>query len=135
MTGPVGIGQDRTPFDAFLQAEVGHDRNGTAVTVMSALARLGLDPCQVAADLSRQPPGTARKRLENALAELENIPDLNRRRSTISARLIALLPNAAIGAAKAPPGAALGFGPILAFVLVVLFVVQTLLLGTSGPGG
>jgi len=35
---------DGNDFDPFLFASVGEDRNGANVTVISALARLGLDP-------------------------------------------------------------------------------------------
>jgi hypothetical protein len=136
MPGPDGLGPEGTPYDEFLQAEVGQDQRGTTVTVLSALARLGLDPWEVAAELSRQPRSAARNRIEALLSRLDDIPELRHHRATISARLTELLPGAKIHVATAaPPGAALGFGPILAFVLIVLFVVQTLLLGTNGPGG
>ena len=38
-------------FDRFLHATVGEDRNGYAVTVLSTLARLGLDPWNETAEL------------------------------------------------------------------------------------
>src|SRR5690242_19308420 len=42
-------------FDAFLSASIGEDADGVGVTVMSALARLGLDPWSEAARLSDLP--------------------------------------------------------------------------------
>ena len=44
---------DGSDFDAFLQAELGEDRNGVAVTVLSALARVGLEPWTEAKELAR----------------------------------------------------------------------------------
>lgn len=39
-------------FDKFLCASIGEDRNGTMLSVLSALARLDVDPWQEAADLA-----------------------------------------------------------------------------------
>ena len=41
MTRPAGLGSG---FDAFLFAVIGEDRNGMALSVVSMLARMDLDP-------------------------------------------------------------------------------------------
>jgi hypothetical protein len=42
-------------FDNFLFASIGESRNGMLLSVLSALARLDLDPWQEAAELARLP--------------------------------------------------------------------------------
>ena len=44
-------------FDEFLWASVGEDRNGTGLSVLSALARLDVDPWQEANSLARMRQG------------------------------------------------------------------------------
>ena len=55
-------------LDPFLYAFVGEDRYGSAVTVVSALARLGLDPWNEAAELASLGRELARARLVSELA-------------------------------------------------------------------
>jgi hypothetical protein len=43
----------RPEFDEFLEASIGEDRNGTTLSVLSALARLEVDPWQEATNLAR----------------------------------------------------------------------------------
>ena len=47
-------------FDKFLGAPIGEGRNGTPLSVLSALARLDVDPWQEAASLARMPSGRGR---------------------------------------------------------------------------
>jgi len=42
-------------FDEFLRAPIGADRNGTSLSVLSALARLNVDPWQEATSLRECP--------------------------------------------------------------------------------
>ncbi len=44
MADPNVLNPHPPEFERFLHASVGEDRNGYFVTVLSALARLGLDP-------------------------------------------------------------------------------------------
>jgi len=82
-------------FHDFLYAPVGDDRNGMLLSVLSALARLNVDPWKEAAELSRLPKDTAIGRLAALIASLPDgrseFPD----REAIAARLIALLPHRA----------------------------------------
>jgi hypothetical protein len=52
MTRTVSIPGPGSDFDAFLFAPVGEERNGMLLSVLSALARLDVDPWQEAARLA-----------------------------------------------------------------------------------
>jgi hypothetical protein len=70
-------------YNAFLHAEVGEELNGTRLTVLTALTRLGVDPWQEAARLADLPRDVAVTALAAALARLPE---------AIATRLAALLP-------------------------------------------
>jgi hypothetical protein len=57
-------------FDAFLSAPVGEDADGVELSVMSALARTGLDPWSEAARLSDLPHDAAVEALAATLGQL-----------------------------------------------------------------
>jgi hypothetical protein len=82
----------RTPFDDFLFAEIGEEKNGVPLSVVSALVRLDLDPWLEAESLARLPSDTAVGRLASLIAALPGgvpaQPDPDR----IAASLIGLLP-------------------------------------------
>jgi len=69
MTNPA-----RTDFDEFLYASVGADSSGNPVTLLSALARLNVDPWEEAANLARLSIESATQRLAALLAALPNGP-------------------------------------------------------------
>jgi hypothetical protein len=98
MTPAVSIPQLGSEFDDFLFAPVGDDANGMTVSVLSALARLDVDPRQEAANLARLPGGPAIERLTLLLAALPGRISANP--GTIATRLIPLLRRPA-GAATA----------------------------------
>jgi len=50
-------------FDDFLFASIGEDRNGMLLSVLSAMARLDVDPWQEAAKLAGLPGQAATQRL------------------------------------------------------------------------
>ena len=94
MTRPTSVSQLGSEFDAFLFAPIGADRNGMFLSVLSALARLDIDPWQEAAKLARLPTNAATERLASVIAVLpEKPPALDP--SMIAARLIAFLPRRA----------------------------------------
>ncbi len=93
-------------FDGFLFAQVGEDRNGVQVSVLSALARLGVDPWQEARQLAGLPVDHARQRLDTLIAALPGIPALLLNHRSIANRLIALLPGKGAAPAEAPKVAA-----------------------------
>ena len=108
-------------FDPFLFAEVGEERNGMLLSVLSALARLDLDPCREAASLSRLPAAAATERLSSLLSSLP------RSQLTVPApaaitRLVGLLPKAARDESWSP-GAAVLARSKMSWPMVVYFIV------------
>jgi hypothetical protein len=79
-------------FDDFLFAPIGEDKNGMMLSVISALARLDVDPWEEAAKLAQLPETTAARRLASLIAALPGRPVTNLDPGTIVPRLIALLP-------------------------------------------
>ena len=86
-------------FDDFLLAAVGDDHTGMQLSVLSALARLDVDPWEEAAALARLPNDSATQKLASLIAALPAGPTARADSRTIAARLIPLLPH------HAPPGA------------------------------
>lgn len=132
--------QGGTPFDGFLYARLGEDSAGNSVSVLSALARLGLDPWEEAAVLSDLPRDGAAERLSGLLTRVRDVPTLGSGQAAILSRLIGLLPrdgenrggDGLVQAATARLG---GLGPVLALLLVILFLLQIVFSGASGPDG
>lgn len=113
-------------FDNFLFAPIGEDRNDMPLSVLSALARLDIDPWQEAAELARLPRATATQRLASSIAALPDGQPENLEHGTIAARLIALLPRQA--SSKIPPHETLlDAGDVTKFragiVMYVVFIV------------
>ena len=82
-------------FDSFLFAPIGEDGNGMVLSVLSALARLDIDPWQEAAKLSGLPGGAATRRLASLIAALPDEASAYPDPATVAARLVALLPRPA----------------------------------------
>jgi hypothetical protein len=82
-------------FDKFLSAPIGEGRNGTPLSVLSALARLDVDPWQEAASLARMPMDAAVTRLTALIAALPDAPTKDVPATTIAASLVTLLPQPA----------------------------------------
>src|SRR5579871_6864247 len=83
-------------FNDFLFAPIGEERNGMPLSVLSALARMDVDPWQEAAELARLSKENATQRLASLIAAaLPGKPSVRQDPGTIAARLIALLPRGA----------------------------------------
>jgi hypothetical protein len=78
-------------FDEFLCAPIGGDRDGTGLSVLSALARLNVDPWQEATSLALMPREAAVVRLTALIDALPNEGIIGIS-TTIAADLLALLP-------------------------------------------
>jgi hypothetical protein len=92
-------------FNDFLFATVCEERNEMPLSVISALARLDLDPWTEAAELARMPTDSATRRLSSLLDGVANDPPTPPDRATIAARLVALLPtpvNPGVGSHEHP---------------------------------
>ena len=121
--------QSATPLDRFLHASVGEDRNGNPVTVLSAFARLGLDPWEEASDLSRLTRERARLRLGGLLARFRDVAVSGDGYGPTTQRLIDLLPrNSPHSSREANPSSSpahLAVAPILAIISVIFVLVLT----------
>ena len=83
---------DGSDYDAFLFAELGEDRNGAAVTVLSALARIDLEPWNEARELSNLAREDAQVRLTTHFEAITDIPALALASEGRAAKLVSLLP-------------------------------------------
>ena len=93
----------RSEFNEFLFAPIGEEGNDTLLTVLSALARLGLDPWQELARLALLSREKATQSLASMIANLPNGRWAPAESSAIASRLIALLPKKGAGLAAAAP--------------------------------
>jgi hypothetical protein len=117
-------------FDDFLYAPIREDRSGLPLSVVSALARLDVDPWEEAAKLAAMSGEAATQRLSVLIASLPAQPPIDPECRTIAARLIALLPRQPVAAAAAhtkaarleaaPKSPALTYA--LYYVLFMLFI-------------
>lgn len=92
-------------FDPFLYAEVGDDRHGGPLSVISALARVGVDPWEEAARLARLPLHAAARALSALLTRLPAGSGQPTDPINVATRLVRLLPHASTGS-EAPHVAA-----------------------------
>lgn len=79
-------------YNTFLYATIGADPGGSALSVLSAMARMNLDPWQEAAKLAELPGKAAAGRLATLIAALPGGPSVADEPGIIAARLIKLLP-------------------------------------------
>jgi hypothetical protein len=91
-------------FNEFLFASVGAEKNGTELTVLSALTRLGIDPWGEAARLSDLPREAAARALAAAIAALPEGDWTVSDSWAIAARLVDRLPGRRVPAMPSPRG-------------------------------
>jgi len=94
----------RKDFDEFLFAPVGKDASGMPVTLLTVLARLGVDPWEEANDLAHLSREPAMQRLASRLESMPNAPVSAEETVNIATRLITLL-HRAPGRKPASPAA------------------------------
>jgi len=120
-------------FDRFLGAPIGEGRNGTPLSVLSALARLDVDPWREAASLARMPVDAAAMRLTALIISLPDAPTKDVPAMKVAANLVTLLPKpasftvnssdsvfAAVGPQQAQMRFALGALAVLAMIALAL---------------
>jgi hypothetical protein len=83
-------------FEPFLFAPIGEDNHGMVLSLLSALARLNVDPWEEAATLAQLPRDTATRKLASLISTLPDGASARADSATIAARLIPLLPNRAV---------------------------------------
>jgi hypothetical protein len=81
-----------TGLTPFLNAEIGSEENGAALTMLSFLARLGLDPWAEAARLERLPKVALTKHLTDLIRQMPLSPPALNDAELVAARLSRLLP-------------------------------------------
>lgn len=91
----------RSDLNRFLFAEVGEEQEGNPLSVLSALARLGLDPWQEARRLANLPARAAVEGLAQVIAGMPASPWPLPAATLIAERLVGLLPRPGGGAATA----------------------------------
>lgn len=132
-------------FDPFLFASIDEERDDPVLSVVSALARLDVDPWKEAASLARMPKDQAKERLTFLIASLPAGATTGSSPEIIAARLIALLPqagsiNTAAAAtlrpvARIPVSQLVVAAGVLALVLVGYFLFTTRFSAPQDPHG
>ncbi len=128
-------------FDEFLGAPIREDVNGTTLSVLSALARLDVDPWREATSLARMPREAAAERLTALIDALPREP-ASAVPSQTSAALVALLPKSKTPNVRSSDKAfaatglreqqiVMAFG---AFAIMMLIVFAISALFSPGPG-
>ena len=95
MTSSPSVSYLTPQFDDFLFARIDEDSEATPLSVLSVLARLGVDPWEEAAKLSRLERVSAAKRLVEFIAATPGASSAYLSAKTVSDRLIDLLPSSA----------------------------------------
>ncbi len=95
-------------FNEFLFAFVGEEKNGQPLTVLSALARLGLDPWGEAARLSELPKEAATRALAATIGALPEGDWKVSDQQSIAVRLVNCLPKRGSPSARSPRGKSTG---------------------------
>ncbi len=124
-------------FNAFLRGALWLDRDETPLSVLSALARLDVDPWEEAAQLAALPEHSASAKLAAMLANLAGGPADRRDLDAHCARAVRLLSSIA-GSAQAraepssvPAGRPGGF----LFLAVVSWILALTFMAAQGPAG
>ena len=80
-------------LNAFLFAEVGTELNGSPLTILSVLARLGQDPWAEAANWAKLPKAATIDQLTQSISQMPLTPQALGEARTTATRLIKLLPS------------------------------------------
>jgi hypothetical protein len=135
----------RSDLNEFLFADVGTERSGMMLSVVSLFARQGSDPWREADRLAELPKAVAADSLARSIAEMPqgrwNLPDA----AVIAARLIGLLPKRPARVVPRSLGGAAHWLPALpsarnAIVLAclalgIVYAVSAMLRPAAGPAG
>jgi hypothetical protein len=93
-------------YDDFLFAPVCEDTNGMPLSVLSALARVNVDPWEEAGRLAAMPQAIAEKALLSALDRVSGRSWKSPEAAAIAARLVRLLPHSDEAGSSMAPAAA-----------------------------
>jgi hypothetical protein len=95
MTTSASVSYLTSQFDDFLFARIDEDRDATPLSVLSILARLGVDPWAEAAKLAQLPRVSAAEKLAAYIAATPGAPSVYLNDKRVCDRLIDLLPSPA----------------------------------------
>ncbi|WP_428534538.1 hypothetical protein [Rhodopila sp.] len=120
-------------LNEFLFAEVGSEINGTPLTILSVLARLGKDPWAEAARLARLPKSSTIDDLANSISKMPLCPQALMDARGTAARLILLLPSQVQSVsirASLPVGKSVvpAWIPVSAFLAILAFGIAFLMI-------
>jgi hypothetical protein len=107
-------------YNNFLYATIGAEANGSSLSVLSAMARMNLDPWREAASLAELPGKAAVSRLATLIAALPAGPSAPDEPGVTAARLIKLLPQQSRIALPLPQQSRLNAPPFLLGVIKAL---------------
>jgi len=138
MADPNVLNPHPPEFDRFLYASVGQDRNGYVVTVLSTLARLGLDPWKETAELVALGRDAARARLGTLLTRFPDVPTLESDHGRVAGDLSQLLPESPPSqtlkrAASTVADGRLGKSGVIWTILAIVFLLYQVM-STVGSG-
>jgi hypothetical protein len=124
-------------FNAFLFASIPEGASEPPLSVVSALARLDLDPWKEAAELTQLPRETAVQRLAGLLTKLPGGDPAHSDFHTIAQRLIALLPGRVGAASRSSRGDGSGAPEQVDLTMIMtLFILMSIFaMATSGFTG
>ncbi len=138
MTSSISVSYLTPKFDDFLFARI--DENGEKpLSVLSVLARLGIDPWEEAAKLAQLPRAVAATRLASSIAATPGAPSSYLDAGTVSDRLISLLPSPNVVASSpcessVPPVAKSSLA-VWAMLMALILVMQVILVSSHTPIG
>jgi hypothetical protein len=119
---------ERSQFEAFLIAPIGLQQNGMLLSVLSALARLDIDPWREAASLAEMSTEAATERMRLLIAALPEETSARSNADEIAARLIALLPPRQVISRPMSSKITAGSTGVLANYRVIVFLILMALL-------
>ena len=135
MTRSAAPSIERSQLEDFLFAPVGYERNGMLLSVLSALARLDIDPWVEAATLAKMSTEAATERMRLLIAALPGETSAHLNVDAVAPRLIALLPPRQVIArptpASRPTPAKTARGVAVDHRVVVFLIVMALSLGAQ----
>jgi hypothetical protein len=119
-------------LEAFLYADVGAELNGSALTILSMIARLGQDPWAEAARWAKLPRAGAIEGLAQSIAQMPLVPAALAETRATAARLVQLLPATTPGPRQ--DRAAKADAPSVQILLPITFLYCAVALGMALVG-
>lgn len=123
------LNPDGNGLHPFLHEVIGRDSQGADVTMLSALARQGVDPWSEGAELSRMGHEAALKRIDSRLRLVSDVETVTHDRAAVTNRMAGLLPTARITPVTSPVKDAVARTPlrnpglIIAIIILIAFII------------